>query len=115
MLEKGSWSLCRTFSLFTDAVTAAGTDDYKLAYKVADKIPSGTYPFEIVLKFENQDSTQEASFQMRDASGSVLAEVTIGAGKSGIMSFPPLKDLAIYHKGGTSTINLTIFLGSVES
>jgi hypothetical protein len=115
MVEKGNWSLCRTFSLFTDTVTVSASDDYQLAYKIADKIPAGTYPFEVVLKFVNKDSTQDASFQMRDASDTVLAEVTIGVGKAGIMSFPPLKDLAIYHKGGESDINLTIFLGSVES
>ncbi len=113
MIELGSWSLCRTFSLFEDTVSFSDDSEFREIYDIAARIPAGTYPFNTLFTLKNQ-SSQESFFQFKDANDVLYADIVIEAGKTGVISFPPMKSIKVLHKGGAGKITLTAFLGSLE-
>jgi len=114
MLERGTWSLCKTFDAFTDSVSFDASTDYQEVYNISQKIPQGTYPFSITFKITNTGTTGELYVQFKDSDGTLYAEITVDAGKTGLIHFPPTLSLIVYTKGNAGTLSVEAFLASVS-
>ncbi len=115
MVERGLWSLCKTFDAFSDSVDFDASTDYQEVYNVSQKIPQGTYPFSITFKITNSGASGELYVQFKDSDGTLYAEITVDAGKTGLIHFPPLLSLLVYTKGNAGTLKVEAFLASVTS
>jgi len=115
MVERGLWSLCKTFDAFTDEQSFDASDDYQKVYSIAERIPQGTYPFSITFKITNGETTGNLYVQFKDSDGTLYAEITVEAGKTGLIHFPPVLTLEVYTKGNAGTLKVEAFLASVSS